>query len=62
MFEPGMIVQTVYPEWDIEFIPAGTKITLERPNDVKAEYWYGATMLNGRERVVLVLANNLKLV
>ena len=60
MLQVGDKVRTKHTEWDIEMIPAGTEIVLIRPNDVKADYWYGTTILQDRDRMVLVLAANLE--
>lgn len=58
MFKPNDVVETINSEFDIELIPAGTKISLNKPNG--SDFWYGYGEINGIERILLVCTNNLR--
>lgn len=59
-FKSGDIVETEKREYDIEYIPRGTRIVLTKKNG--KTMWYGKGNLHGRERNLLVFTSNLKIV
>ncbi|MBP9866956.1 MAG: hypothetical protein KBC41_02660 [Candidatus Pacebacteria bacterium] len=58
-FKSGDIVETEKGEYDIEYIPRGTRIVLTKKNG--KTMWYGEGDIHGRKRNLLVFTSNLRI-